>query len=73
MKSRRMRWARHVARMGQMRNVYSTLVGKTEGKCPLGRHSCRWRMTLGWMLGKKGGRMWIGRIWLRIGTSGELL
>jgi hypothetical protein len=31
-KSRRMRWAGHVARMGQGRNVYKVLVGKTEGK-----------------------------------------
>jgi hypothetical protein len=36
-KSRRMRWAGHVARMGGKRNVYSLLVGKPEGKRPLGR------------------------------------
>jgi len=34
-KSRRMRWARHVARMGESINVYSVLVGKPEGKRPL--------------------------------------
>jgi hypothetical protein len=33
-KSRKMRWAEHVARMGEMRNVYSILVGKHEGKRP---------------------------------------
>jgi hypothetical protein len=33
-KSSRMRWARHVARMGEERNVYSVLVGKSEGKRP---------------------------------------
>jgi hypothetical protein len=37
MKSRRMRWAGHVARMGKKRNSYRLLVGKSEGKRPLGR------------------------------------
>jgi hypothetical protein len=41
-KSRRMRWAGHVARMGEKRNVYRLLVGKPEGKRPLGRPRCRW-------------------------------
>ena len=36
-KSRRMRWAGHVARMGEERGVYRVLVGKLEGKRPLGR------------------------------------
>ena len=36
-KSRRMRWAGHVARMGEDRVVHSVLVGKPEGKKPLGR------------------------------------
>jgi hypothetical protein len=36
-KSRRMRWAGHVERMGEMRNAYRILVGKPEGKKPLGR------------------------------------
>jgi hypothetical protein len=36
-KSRRMRWAGHVARMGEERKVYKILVGKPEGKRPLGR------------------------------------
>ena len=35
-KSRRMRWAGHVARMGESRGLYRILVGKTEGKRPLG-------------------------------------
>jgi hypothetical protein len=35
-KSRRMRWAEHVARMGEERNVYKVLVGKPGGKRPLG-------------------------------------
>jgi hypothetical protein len=41
-KSRRMRWAGHMARMGDERKVYKVLVGKPEGKRPLGRPRCRW-------------------------------
>jgi len=41
-KSRRMRWAGHVARMGQGRGLYRVLVGKPEGKRPLGRPRRRW-------------------------------
>ena len=41
-KSRRMRWAGHVARMGEERGVYRVLVGKPEGKRPLGRPRHRW-------------------------------
>jgi hypothetical protein len=41
-KSRRMRWAGHVARMGEEREVYRVLVGKPEGKIPLGRPRHRW-------------------------------
>jgi len=40
-KSRRMRWAGHVARMGEERGVYRVLVGKPEGKRPLGRPRLR--------------------------------
>jgi hypothetical protein len=40
--SRRMRWAGHVARMGEKRNVYRLLTGKPEGKRPLGRPRHRW-------------------------------
>ena len=42
LKSRRLRWAGHVARMEQSRNAYRVLVGKPEGKRPLGRPSRRW-------------------------------
>jgi hypothetical protein len=41
-KSRRMRWAEHVARMGEMRNAYEILGGKSEGKRPLGRPRHMW-------------------------------
>jgi hypothetical protein len=40
--SRRMRWAGHVARMGEKRNVYRLLVRKPERKRPLGRPRHRW-------------------------------
>ena len=41
-KSRRMRWAGHVARMGEERGVYRVLVGKREGRKPVGRPRRRW-------------------------------
>jgi hypothetical protein len=41
-KSRRMRWAVHITRMGENRNTYGISVGKSEGKRPLGRSRHRW-------------------------------
>jgi len=41
-KSRRMSWAGHVARMGERRGAYRVLVENPEGKGPLKRHRCRW-------------------------------
>jgi hypothetical protein len=41
-KSRRMRWVGHVARMGELKGVYRVLVGKPEGRRPLGRPRRRW-------------------------------
>jgi hypothetical protein len=41
-KSRSIRWAEHVARMGEKKNVYRLLVGKPEGKRPIGRPRRRW-------------------------------
>jgi hypothetical protein len=40
-KLRRMRWEGHVARVGERRDVYRVLVGKPQGKRPLGRPRCR--------------------------------
>ncbi|KAJ4442575.1 hypothetical protein ANN_04162 [Periplaneta americana] len=45
-KSRRLRWAGHVARMGESRNAYRVLVGRPEGKRPLGRPRRRWEDTI---------------------------
>jgi hypothetical protein len=42
-KSTRKRWAEHVAQMGEKRNAYRILVGKPEGKRPLGRPRRRWK------------------------------
>jgi hypothetical protein len=41
-KARKVRWARHVARMGEVRGSCNILVGRPEGRRPLGRPRCRW-------------------------------
>jgi hypothetical protein len=46
LKSRRMRWAEQVARIGERRRVYRVLVGKPEGKRPLGRPRIRWEQNI---------------------------
>jgi hypothetical protein len=53
-KSRRMRWAGHVARMGEKRNAYRLLVGKPEGKRPLGKPRRRWLDNIMMDLGEVG-------------------
>ena len=60
--SRRMGWAGHVARMGEERRVYMVLVGKPEGRRPLGRPWLRWVDNIGMDLQEVGcGYMdWIG-------------
>jgi hypothetical protein len=72
-KSRRMRWAGHVARMGVGRNMYGVLVGKPEGKRPLGRPRHRWEDGIKMDLGEIGWGVWSGFTWLRRGTIGWLL
>jgi hypothetical protein len=67
-KSRRVRWAGYVARVGEMRNAYDILVGKPERKRPRGR----WGIILECILEKEDGKMWTGCIWIRIGTIGRL-
>jgi hypothetical protein len=63
-KSRGMRWAGH---------AYKILVGKPEGKRPLGRPRRRWVDNIKMDLREIGGVVWTGWNWLRIGTSGGLL
>jgi hypothetical protein len=58
-------------RIGEKRNAYRILVGKPEGKRPLGRPRRRWVDNIKMNLREDG--IWIGLIWLRIGTSGGLL
>jgi hypothetical protein len=56
-------------RMGEKRNTYSLLVGKPEGKRPLGRPRRSWVDYIEEDLGM----MWIGLVWLRTGTDAEFL
>jgi hypothetical protein len=67
---RRMRWAGHVARMGEGRKVYKVLVVKPKGKTPVGRPRRRWKGLIRVNLREIG---WSGFIWLRIGIGGGLL
>jgi hypothetical protein len=67
----RMRWAGHVARMEEG-NAYRILVGKPEGKRPLGRPRRRWVDNIKMHL-RENGVVWTGLIWLRTGTSVGLL
>jgi hypothetical protein len=55
MKSKRVRWAGHIARMIEKRNTYRVLVGKPEGKRPLGRLRHRWDVILKLILEKRMG------------------
>jgi hypothetical protein len=61
MKSSRMRWAWHVARMGVGRGVYRILLGEPDGKRPLGRPRCRWEDNIKMELQEAGcgGMDWI--------------
>jgi hypothetical protein len=63
----------HVAHMGEERKVYKVLVGKPEGKRPLGRPRRRWEDGIRIDLREIGLGVWIGFDWLRTGTSGGLL
>jgi hypothetical protein len=62
-KSRRMRWAGHIAHMDDMRNAYNILVGKLEGKRPLGRPRRRWEDNIRMDLREIG---WEGVDWMHL-------
>jgi len=62
-----MRWAGHVARMGEERGVYKILLGKPKGRRPLGRPRRRW-ISRRWDVG-----IWTGLGWPRIETGGGRL
>jgi len=53
--------------MGERRGLYRVLVGKPEGKRPLGVDG---RIILRWIFRKLDARVWTGSIWLRVGTGG---
>ena len=69
-KSRRIRWAGYVVRMGERRGVYRVLVRKPEGKGPIGIHGRRWEDNINMDLQEVGCGVWTGLSWLRIGTGG---
>jgi hypothetical protein len=62
-KSRRLRWARHVARMGKRRGAYRALVGKPEGRRPLERRRRRWEDNIKMDLREVG---WGGMDWINL-------
>jgi hypothetical protein len=70
-KSRRMRWARHVARMGDKRNVY--YLWESRGKETTKDQDIGGWIILGRILERLDGVMWTGLVWLRLGTGGEFL
>ena len=72
-KSRRMRWAGHVARMGEERVVYRVLVGKPEGRNHLGDLGVDGRIILGWIFRRWDVCIWTGLGWPRIETGGRRL
>jgi hypothetical protein len=74
-KSRRIRWAGHVARMGEGKNVYRFLVGNPEEKIHLEDQGVDGRMGSKWTLGRLagGGGVWRGLTWLRLGIAGGLM
>jgi hypothetical protein len=70
-KSRRMRWTGHVARMGERRGVYRILVGKPERERPLRRPRHRWENNIKMDLQEVGcGGVWTGSSLLRMRTGG---
>jgi len=69
-KSRRMRWAGHVARVGERTGVCRVLVWNLKGKRPLGRPRRRWEKILRWIFRKWDVGVWTGWSWPRIGTGG---
>ena len=60
----------HVARMGHRTGIFRVLVGKREGKRPLGRPRLRWEDNIKKDLQEVGYAVWTGSSWLRIGTGG---
>jgi hypothetical protein len=72
-KSRRIRWARHVARMGEGRGIYRVLVVRPEGKRPVGISRHMWEDNIKMDLRRQESMVRIGFSWLRIGYNCGLL
>jgi len=72
-KSRRMRWAGYVARVGEESGVYRVLLGKPEGRRPLGRPRLDEWILLGWISRRWNVVIWTGVGWPRIETGGGRL
>ena len=73
LQSKRQRWAGHVARMEEFRNAYRVLMGRSDGKRPLGRPRRRWEDNIKMDLKEVGcdARNWMAL--LKIGTNGGLM
>ena len=69
-KSRRMRWAGHVARMGRRRELYRVVVGNLRERDHWGEPGADGRIMLRWIFRKWDVGVWTGSSWLRIGTGG---
>jgi hypothetical protein len=67
-KSRRMRWTGHVARMGERKNAFRILVGKPEGNRLLGRPRRRWEVNIRMDLKEIG---WGGMDWIDLAQDGD--
>jgi len=65
-----MRWAGHAARMEERGGVYKVLLGKPEGKRPLGKPRRTWEDNIKIDLQELGWEVWTGSSWLRIGIGG---
>ena len=72
-KSRRMRWVGHAARIGESRGVCRVYLRQPEGKRQLGRPERRWEDNIKLIFRKLDVGAWAGSIWLRIETRGGIL
>jgi hypothetical protein len=72
-KLRKMRWAGHVARNGERRGAYRSLMEKLKRKRALGRPRRKWEYNIKINLREVGKEAHTGFIWLRLGTGGGLL
>jgi hypothetical protein len=69
-RSRKIRWTGHVARVWGEERIYRILVGETEGKREFGRPGCRWKDNIKMIFRKWDVGVCTVSIWLRIGTGG---